>query len=514
MNNAFQLVSHETNFVPRCETKQTSPLFSTRTAGFLCILKRILDDPFEHLFVDVREPFDVKAAYARCMLAKLREQFGLFRRTADHIKRHVLLSRRKAGHHPVEFAAVRIRDLITAVTDDRRAPHLRLESCQSIEHLENTQSVRTAFGIFDRVQKIFNARIRFAGLRFVLCHSEEIIFTNIACRLAQMVGARRRHGLRSLVAAGLQTRVSDSKLISSRRFRDIVRASFEEFRTMRDRMFGIFIMMIAALLFPPTISPQAAGSKLVTFKNSSRTPVKVCLYKDVNKTYPFALKCMTLAPGAAQVWDQGKVAEYDVFAFDPGIIDVLRCSFMDLTEFSVVEVFDKEKNDLRCVKPSGRHTVVRPTPKPSPSPIAEILRVCNTSIDEEVFFAITFALGQTNHMTEGWRSVKKNECTNVDLSERWRLQGLPAQFRYKTYIYGETAGILGGAVKKVWEGDDPKLAFCINDDKTRQFGNKQQEVTEDAVLWESDCTPAAGKRMVKMWPVTVPKLGDPWKWNF
>lgn len=274
----------------------------------------------------------------------------------------------------------------------------------------------------------------------------------------------------------------------------------------------LFLLSVTTI-FTHTVSAQTSGNTVVKFKNNGRTPVKLCFYKDAEKTYPFALKCITLPPGNVQTWDQGSHKQFDIFAFDPGIIDVLRCSFKGVAGAGLVEVFDKN-TDGRCLQPTARTVIVKPTPKPMPPgpPPSEILRVCNISVDEPVHFAITFALGQTNYMTEGWWSVGKNECTNVDLTERWRLQNLPANFRYKTYIYGETAGTFGGIVKKVWEGDDPKFAFCINENKGR-FGNKHQDIS-GGVVWESDCTAASGKRMVKMWPVPIPKLGDPWKWNF
>lgn len=283
---------------------------------------------------------------------------------------------------------------------------------------------------------------------------------------------------------------------------------------MRTRITNILLVLTATIFFAQVASSQASANTKVNFKNNGRTPVKLCLYTDAEKTYPFAFRCLTLAPGASQTWDQEDIKQFDIFAFDPGIIDALRCSFKGVAGAGLVEVFEKN-TDGRCIQPTARTVIVKPPPKPLPPglPPSETLRVCNTSINEAVYFAITFALGQTNHMTEGWWSVGKGECTNVDLTERWRLQGLPTGFRYKTYIYGETAGTLGGALKKVWEGDDPKFAFCIDDPKEKRFANKQTDVS-DGVVWETDCSATAAKRMVKMWPIEIPKTGEQWKWNF
>lgn len=283
---------------------------------------------------------------------------------------------------------------------------------------------------------------------------------------------------------------------------------------MRTGMIGILLVFAATILLSGSVSSQSSGNTIVNFKNNGRKPVKVCLYSDAEKTYPFALKCMTIAPGDVKTWDQGSHKQFDIFAFDPGVLDALRCAFKGVANAGLVDIFDLKT--AGCLVPRSRPVTAKPMPKPIEPPSSttgNMMRVCNLSIDEPVFFSITFALGQTNHFTQGWWRLIKNQCLDVDLEELWQKQGLSTTYRYKTYIYGETAGNLGGIVKKVWEGDDPKFAFCVTDEKSKPFGNKHQDVV-DGVVWESDCAAAAGKRTVKMWPIEMPTRGSLWKWNF
>jgi len=283
---------------------------------------------------------------------------------------------------------------------------------------------------------------------------------------------------------------------------------------MRNGIFVRSVLVAAITLMIQAADAQTNLNSTVGFQNKSKTTVKVCIYAGAAEMYPIALKCMTLKPGESQRWDRGQVPVLSVVAYDPGLIDVARCSRVAINDPARIEVFDKGSKN--CIQATDRVKIV-PDPKPvNPQPPGpqrgNTLRVCNTSIDEPVYFAITFALGQTNYFTEGWWYVNRGDCQNVDLDRHWREQGLPATVRYKTYIYGETSGTLGGIVKKVWEGDDPKFVFCINDNKGK-FGNKHQDIV-DGVVWESDCKAAAGKRTVKMWPITVPRVGELWKWNF
>jgi len=281
---------------------------------------------------------------------------------------------------------------------------------------------------------------------------------------------------------------------------------------MRTGIFGILLVLTATILFSGRVSPQSSGNTIVKFKNNGGKAVKVCLYSDVVKTYPFALHCLTIAAGDVKAWDQGRHKQFDIYVFDPGVLDALKCAFRGVANAGLVDIFDIPH--AGCLVPRSRPITTKPKPiEPPPPTSGNMMRVCNLSVNEPVHFAITFALGQTNHFTQGWWRLIKNQCLDIDLEELWRKQGIPTTYRYKTYIYGETAGSFGGAVKKVWEGDDPKLAFCISEDKAVQFGNKQHDIV-DGVVWESDCTTANKKQMVKMWPVEMPAKGTLWKWNF
>lgn len=286
---------------------------------------------------------------------------------------------------------------------------------------------------------------------------------------------------------------------------------------MKVRMMFATAVLVSGIGFG--IEPAAAqefGGSTVVFKNDGQTPVKVCIYAGKGELYPFAVECMTLGARSTGRWDhQTRTRQFSLWVFEPGLLDEFRCRTLGLNDPSFVQI--NAKGAKTCVSSTPR--LLAPPPDPNKRPYESrsdnMLAVCNISNPEPVFFAITYATGQTGYYTEGWWRLIKNQCLEINLEDLWYKQGLPVHSRFKTYIYGETEGRLGGAVKKVWEGDDPKFAFCINDDKVKTFGNKHQyPVVEGGVVWESDCASAPGKRIVKMWPVTVPKLGDPWKWNF
>ncbi|MGQ0540332.1 MAG: DUF1036 domain-containing protein [Blastocatellia bacterium] len=275
-----------------------------------------------------------------------------------------------------------------------------------------------------------------------------------------------------------------------------------------------FILVAAIAATVQTANAQEYGGSIVTFHNKDTKTVKVCIYGGLAQLYPLAEKCMTLKPGERERWDHKGRRHFTVYVFEPALIDELRCKQTPPNDPAYVEILPKGSRS--CVKTTERLDGPKPDPNrpPDVSRSDNMLAVCNLSSQEPLHFAITYATGQSGYFTEGWWRLIKNQCLEINLEDLWYKQKLPPHYRFKTYIYAETEGKFGGAVKKVWEGDDPKFAFCINDEKKKQFGNKHQDASDGALVWESDCTTANGKRMVKMWPITVPKLGDPWKWNF
>jgi len=140
------------------------------------------------------------------------------------------------------------------------------------------------------------------------------------------------------------------------------------------------------------------------------------------------------------------------------------------------------------------------------------LRVCNKQ-DDKVFFTLTFAT-VSNYASEGWWWVAAKKCNDIDLTPRMEVAGVPTNFKNAplVLIYGETEGILGGAIKKVFEGDDSRFAFCINEDRSKSFRNyKWREVGNRGV--PIPCS-GSGKELVNMHNIKSPGNGTLYKWDF
>lgn len=143
------------------------------------------------------------------------------------------------------------------------------------------------------------------------------------------------------------------------------------------------------------------------------------------------------------------------------------------------------------------------------APKQYMMRACN-NIDEPLFFAISFAAPSRDFRTEGWWQVRANSCILVDMTKRWKLAGIAEGERAQTYIYGETKGMFGGAIKKTWEGDDPLIAFCVNSSKLPYFKNHLfRPNTRD----RAPCK-GAGKELVQMSEVDFPTSGTTMRFNF
>jgi hypothetical protein len=140
------------------------------------------------------------------------------------------------------------------------------------------------------------------------------------------------------------------------------------------------------------------------------------------------------------------------------------------------------------------------------------LRVCNDQ-DEKVYFTITFAT-MSNFATEGWWWVNSNNCYEFDLSARMEMAGTPTNIwsSIPLFIYGETEGAFGGAIKKVFEGSDPKFAFCINDDRSKSFRNYRWRQEGDKAF-PIPCS-GSSRDLVNMREVKYPAKGSLLTWRF
>ncbi|ANU08263.1 DUF1036 domain-containing protein [Paraurantiacibacter namhicola] len=114
---------------------------------------------------------------------------------------------------------------------------------------------------------------------------------------------------------------------------------------------------------------------------------------------------------------------------------------------------------------------------------------CN-KIDEPVRFAVTSGVSYNDWETIGWWTVQPGECKKV-IWNRWidmeKKQGQRALF-----IYGETDGILGGAIYKSWEGDGVEI--CVPRKDRKSFTNYRLEM-RDGEPAVRKCDPLREKRV-------------------
>jgi hypothetical protein len=163
----------------------------------------------------------------------------------------------------------------------------------------------------------------------------------------------------------------------------------------------------------------------------------------------------------------------------------------------------------------GTAAMAQPSIAPK-TPLESVLAVCNQSIGEKVNFAIAYVVdvsvgvGASHVVAEGWWEVDKGECKAIPWSDRlkkWRNPGLPADIKINPhfYIYAETEGFLGGAIKRVMEGDesDPEdISVCINSAKNFEY---RQEPTNSPRFGMSPEKKCADKR-IRM--AKVPRHND------
>jgi hypothetical protein len=92
---------------------------------------------------------------------------------------------------------------------------------------------------------------------------------------------------------------------------------------------------------------QAANAQneisMAGFENKGRSKVKVCIYAGAAELNPLAQKCVSLEPGSIYRWDRGEFTVFSVFAFDPGVIDKIRCTQKTIVDPATIQIFEKDQ---------------------------------------------------------------------------------------------------------------------------------------------------------------------------
>ena len=208
------------------------------------------------------------------------------------------------------------------------------------------------------------------------------------------------------------------------------------------------------------------------------TRLQVCVYDEADKVQLLARECTLVNAGKKFKWDRGgDKSKFHVRLYNWYLGGT--CRRMDIPgDVIAVHVAHTPCQISLVTKATG------PAPTPAPKPALEsVLSVCNTSVDEKVNFAIAYVVdvspgtGATQVVAEGWWEVGKGQCASIPSSGRlkkWRNPELDAGITITPnfFIYGETEGFFGGAIKRVMEGDesDPNgISVCINKDKNFEY---------------------------------------------
>ncbi len=218
---------------------------------------------------------------------------------------------------------------------------------------------------------------------------------------------------------------------------------------------GRLLPSLIILVMVTMAQAAKAQAEVLTIINYRNDNVKVCAYRHSDDRL---IRCWTIGAKESVTWNRGNDKSYfNVRVWQPALIDKLLCQRKELSNAP----------QLRIISPCGivRHD---PRPKPVPKPGGDyVVRVCNRTPDDTVYFALMYALllgpQREEAVSEGWWKLGPDECQDIAMNNRGfeTLKG----FGIAGYIYGETEGI----VQKVWEGENTNVRFCVSTDKDRQF---------------------------------------------
>lgn len=199
----------------------------------------------------------------------------------------------------------------------------------------------------------------------------------------------------------------------------------------------------------------AAGSAAaqypeIALHNRTTETLKICFYNGTDPVMWFPVKCHTIESGKTVSIVHGEV-EYGIRAYVPGFIDQHLYAYSKLRNIYGRISFGATQGEF-----TERST-------PQPTPIHYILKVCNKTSPDPVYFVLAFDDGKTLY-SRGWWFVEKDGCQDFPVSrmlyEEWSV---PYGTFPRTHYYARTYG----ASAKVWEGGPGDLQNCI--EITKQF---------------------------------------------
>ncbi len=207
-------------------------------------------------------------------------------------------------------------------------------------------------------------------------------------------------------------------------------------------------LTIAIIAFLATVSNVSGQEPTIAFYNDTTKDLKICQYHGTDSLMLKAVKCHLIKP-AKTVTVVHQEDAIGLRTYRPGLIDVHLNKFVKLPNIYERIVFGSTGTTFRK-RPSGL-----------PSTIQYVLKVCNRTSADPVYFLLGFDDGK-NLYTQGWWIVKKNECKDFPVSQMlynwWRV---PFGTLPRTHYYARTYPASSSASHVEWRGGSSDQQSCI-----------------------------------------------------
>jgi uncharacterized membrane protein len=229
------------------------------------------------------------------------------------------------------------------------------------------------------------------------------------------------------------------------------------------------VAFISILLFAPG-SAAGQDSKIALY-NRTTGQLKICFYGGNDSIAIIPQKCYTIASNQTLYIEQVE-KEYRIRVYLPALID------QHLYSYKLANIYEE-------ISFGAREASFKTRPKP-PNVIAYILKVCNQTSANPVYFVLSFDDGKTLY-SKGWWVVNQNQCKDFPVSrmlyDEWKVDygTLP-----RTHYYARTYAASPGASHIVWAGGSSDQQNCIQTTKEFKTAVVLRSISEGSIACENN----------------------------
>jgi uncharacterized membrane protein len=215
------------------------------------------------------------------------------------------------------------------------------------------------------------------------------------------------------------------------------------------RSTAVGLLIVLTIAFVGVINANAQNTS-VTLLNRTAQNLKICFYNTRDAVRLIAFKCEKVPARGSERTSINSI-RYQIRVFRDGLIDKELYRQGEINNASTISMG------------SARATI---TTRPSiTNPMEYVLKVCNSTSRDPIFFTLGFEANSKMHL-EGWWSLRMGQCRDFPVSnmmwENWRiLYGTVPQ----TFFYAKTYG----SNPLVWNGNDSDKLACINRNKAFRY---------------------------------------------